>query len=758
MTSYYQGDQDEANFGIVHGVRTDFYCDEHNTRIKNGDTLYMDTFNDASDIEDETYDYYMDNPEIYEDNEKRTRRIKKYRYKVLTQMMHAKRRARGEDKLPTVFFRVDSNNPVLIYFPYKPPQQPPQPQPQVLEEESSAEKKAQEEVEEKEAISVLEERTKKMISPPKPINYQESSPMEIVKFFNQTVMHQEGTTDLAEAVLAVRSGGGPEPEDKNIVACVISGTSGCGKTEAALQARKLFNMEHDNVHYIYYHFGSYKTEDIHAQMVGVSQGYRGYGDPCLVDKLNDALEHNRLKKEDQTGKKITKKSEIEALYPKVIYIHIDELDKAHPDIMDSLNNLLDKGYMCAKSPKIPPFNLPVQTTLFIVFTANFGEQALIHYGPQMDYMKAVEEVRTSMKHHGFKECDIGRFSHIIPFKPLSREKARAILKDKLPVFIKKYTEKCKKYSPVIHMSEKDQNAFVENCLDRGYSIERGIRQAVFNMKNELKTKQDFQLDHLKQHIDTKKVSLPLNPPPEMKFNSIEFREHLNTILLKEESKDMELALGDTFAEMGIQRCLQRKTSIDYLSLSHESMNKPFIGILAPRNVTINFNVKNYNNHSSSTDALLLEKYEKQMKELESLKQQNEQLLESLKRKQDNLNEIVKDPSLTRNVKRKINNCIKNDVPSFKKRKVETEEDEVMQIEYRRQSAADYNDDSSFSSSEGDNTTTTMQLQECPICKDWKLKNQFIHKVQSKSKAYEYQLDICTTCRKKSTKTAKRTSK
>jgi hypothetical protein len=305
-----------------------------------------------------------------------------------------------------------------------------------------------------------------------------------------------------------------------VIPVVVSGPSGCGKTEAANQIRKLLMLENDEKHYIYFNFSDFKSDnEVNSRIVGVYQGFRGYGDPCLVDKLKDALDYNRIQYEKKKKIKLVNQKDIDELYPKVIYIHIENLDMAHRDIMDSFKSLLDKGYM--KSARGVEFILPSQTALFILFTANFGEKLMIQH-PDLTYFECVAVVENSMKlEYNYKNCDMSQLDCIIPFKPLSRENAKAILKNKLSSFFQKY-------STQIHMSEHDRNAFVEQCLNKGYSLELGIRKAEYLMIQGLKVKKAFQLDHMKQNIDTKKVSLPLYPPPEWKFNSKEFSDSFSS--------------------------------------------------------------------------------------------------------------------------------------------------------------------------------------------------------------------------------------
>jgi hypothetical protein len=191
------------------------------------------------------------------------------------------------------------------------------------------------------------------------------------------------------------------------------------------------------------------------------------------------------------------------------------------------------------------------------------------------------------------------------------------------------------------MSEHDQNAFVERCLNKGYSLELGIRKAEEMMKQDLRAKQNFQLDHMKQNIDTKKVSLPLYPPPELKFNSIEFSDSFSsTQTLSDNNPDMCLALQDSNSAVGIKRCLDQKTSIDYLSLTHESMKTPYYGILAPHASVIIINNNNYASNPGRPDANTLTLQEKCM----SLQEEVKHLKASLKRKQDELDKRIQTKS------------------------------------------------------------------------------------------------------------------
>jgi hypothetical protein len=731
--------------GVMFGILTDQYAHTDNTRITNDGLFAIDTFEDIeSDLESDEFDDYVygTNGKILE-TDRDWRKFTKFKHIRRTVGMRQYRYI-NNDTRPHHRFTMNPHAPSerLFHFPKRE-------DPVLLLKKPVQELPREEEKDEIITPTTTTTTTTPMPKPPPPkvlgpVTYL--SPLkDITDYLEQTVMYQEGTSHLVDALVTARNVGA-DKDDITVVPVVLSGPSGCGKTEAAKQVRKLLMLENDENHCVYYNFGDFKgNNEINNRIVGVSQGWIGYGDTCLVDKLKAALDYNRVQYEKKKKVKLVNQKDIDEHYPKVIYIHIDELDKAHRDIMDSFNSLLDKGYM--KSARGVEFVLPSQTTLFILFTANFGEKLMIQH-PDLTYFECAEVVAKSMKlEYNYKNCDMSRLTYIIPFKPLSRDNAKAILKNKLPGFIQKYSQKCKKYSTQIHMSEHDQNAFVERCLNKGYSLELGIRKAEEMMRQDLRAKQDFQLDHMVQNIDTKKVSLPLYPPPELKFNSIEFSDSFSsTQTLSEKNQDMCLALQDSNSALGIKRCLDQKTSIDYLSLTHESMKTPFYGILAPH-ASVTININNY-----ASDPRMLDKFEKHVEEIAILKKENEELKNSLKRKRDDLFTIAKDPSyhkLSRKVKQKVTASIKTDmtVPP-KNLPVDVVPDSVKSLAHCNRyklTVQEEEEEDEFDSIRSDQI-------ECPVCLEWKPKSLFENKVRAKGKAYSYfNLQNCNTCRRKKPK-------
>jgi hypothetical protein len=495
----------------------------------------------------------------------------------------------------------------------------------------------------------IDEKTMTMKPNVKPLpDLYNSERADIFEYYDSLVMFQnDGLMDLTTQVYSASSNN--VTQTKNIITSLISGNTGCGKTDAAVITRSLFQMNPGQVnenHYIEFKFGNFKDKSNHNQIAGASSGYVGFGTTCLSDKLIDAKNFNRIQKEKLTGHEIKDQKEIESLYPKIIYIFIDELDKAEYSIMDTLNSLLDQGYLKGGNGK--EFHLPTQTTLFICCTANFGSETLIQ-NPHLNYSEAKELIELDMISKGYKDWDIARLGTIIPFFPINETNAKLILKEKLKVFL---TENIIKYQPFTNecfiMNDEDQDALVNHCMEKEYTFRAGLRKVVRLLKNELNSSGKLQRFHLEKYVD-KKRSLPLMPPPQLKFKSIKFSDTLNTESLRNENPEIKAALDDRFNELTIERCLKSRSSIEYLSLSHDAMLKSCINVLGPI-ITINFNTHIH----TSTDPLLLNKFEKVIKENSTLK-----------RKIDDIHEIIlsNPKERTRKKLKKISDCIKKDTSS-----------------------------------------------------------------------------------------------
>jgi hypothetical protein len=502
-----------------------------------------------------------------------------------------------------------------------------------------------------EIVVKKEEEQGRLFDEDETVDFNKMDRAMILEYLSKHIMFQiKGVMNLTTRLFLAKST--PIPGLKQILITTIAGATGCGKSDAARKIATLLKMDkgqENEKHFIYYTFGNLSQKSSHNIIAGVSQGYVGFNHSrTLVDKLVAAKDYQRIQKEKQTKNKITDDDEIASLYPKIIYVFIDEFDKAGPSIMDSLNSLFAEGYLKSLTDDRIVFELPQQTTLFICLTTNFASEDFIK-NPNMGYSVAIECINNDMRAKGYTDWDRSRLGLIIPFFAIDEKNAHTILKAKLKLLMKQNIARHSQYTKECFiMSDEDQNALVSYCVQKGYSQRSGLRQSVLLLTEELTSNSELQQSHLEQYVD--KQYIPLMPPPQLKFNSIKYKESLNTETLRKENPDIGDALEDKYNQITIEQCLESGSSIDYLSLTHNAMTKKFVGILTPIIATINFNTHIYNHHTT-TDPNILNNLNKTNHENESLKRKLEDINYII------VNDAIDEPQCK---VRKISECLNSD--------------------------------------------------------------------------------------------------
>jgi ATP-dependent Clp protease ATP-binding subunit ClpA len=143
-------------------------------------------------------------------------------------------------------------------------------------------------------------------------------------------------------------------------------------------------------------------------------------------------------------------------------ILLDEIEKAHPNILLTFLQVLDDGRLTDPTGMVMDF-----TNTIIIATSNIGTrsiQAVFERNGTMDEMSniAMQDVRTY-----FAPEFLNRFSGIIVFNPLTMDNVRKITKLLLSDVIKSADNKG------ITLQFKDE--VIEELLKRGYNPQWGAR-------------------------------------------------------------------------------------------------------------------------------------------------------------------------------------------------------------------------------------------------------------------------------------------
>ena len=238
------------------------------------------------------------------------------------------------------------------------------------------------------------------------------------------VMGQDKAIKLvSDAILKSRAG--IKDPNRPIASFMFLGPTGVGKTEIARTlAYELFD---DETHMIRIDMSEYMEKFSVSRLIGSPPGYVGYEEG---GQLTEAVRRNP--------------------YSIVLF---DEIEKAHPEVLNLLLQVLDDGRITDSNGRTVDFKNTI-----IIMTSNLGSEHILNG----DASKVMDDVRSY-----FRPEFINRIDEIIIFDPLSKEAINSIL-DKI------LTEIEGRLSDVrikITISDKARHQLIED----GYDVNYGAR-------------------------------------------------------------------------------------------------------------------------------------------------------------------------------------------------------------------------------------------------------------------------------------------
>lgn len=473
------------------------------------------------------------------------------------------------------------------------------------------------------------------------------STQDIAAYLSCRVIYQDFSTyDVAKLLKYAINTTSSIDEDNTPVRMLLTGATGSGKTQTVKEVRNLLRMCKNQIHanaYIEYRFTSISDKGQSSTVTGASPGYIGFGQgETLHDKLVKACSHyNKIKQEIRHN--IT--------FPHLVLLFIDELDKADQSIMNPLNSLLSDG--CIHDNKTGNiFTIPKSIKLIVCFTANFGADLMLKnrltYDDHYDESKLrIRDELSSVR--GYEECNIDRMGEIIPFFHPSKEHLRVILvkrfydnlMNKKDTFSKKYGR--------VHIEDDILMKFID-AMVRKYENNRSIRDVVDSLDKAMINflSQSFESFN-EQCLSTNTViTLPLDPPAEMGFDSIPYSIDLTKDVLTQNNPNLIQALQNVENSRSLNQCLKRKDPVEFFSLSHPLMQKRSIGFIGHLSSNFNVIINQHNHHVVRGDPNLIRKYDQVVEENRTIKRS----LRKLKGAIDN-DKKIKKPSKEK-LKRIIN--------------------------------------------------------------------------------------------------------
>lgn len=259
--------------------------------------------------------------------------------------------------------------------------------------------------------------------------------MQLEEILKSQVIGQDHAAEIiAKAIRRSRSG--LAEKGKPIGSFFLVGPTGTGKTELAKTITETLFNDKDNL--IRFDMSEFMESHTVSMLKGSPPGYVGYGEGGqLVNEI-------RLKP-----------------YSVVLF---DEIEKAHPDVLKLLLQVLDEGQLHDTLGKKGSFADAV-----IIFTSNLQSQWIVSQF-EKGIIPKESEIRDRILASGeynLKPEFLNRLDAIIPFAPLSKDDLIKILDLQLKRFVKPLQEK--KISVQLSSAAK---AFL---VDEGYSPAFGAR-------------------------------------------------------------------------------------------------------------------------------------------------------------------------------------------------------------------------------------------------------------------------------------------
>jgi len=258
----------------------------------------------------------------------------------------------------------------------------------------------------------------------------------------RVVGQEEAVKAVADAVR--RSRAGLADPDRPVGSFLFLGPTGVGKTELARAlAAYLFDDERAMVRI---DMGEYGERHSVARLVGAPPGYVGY----------------------EEGGQLT---EPVRRRPYAVVL-LDEVEKAHPDVFDTLLQVLDDGRLTDGQGHTVDFRNTV-----VIMTSNLGSQYLLD--PTEPDAVIRERVMAQVREH-FKPEFLNRLDEVLIFSRLSREHLRRIVEVQLERVRQRFAQR--------DLELEVSDAALDWLAERGYDPVYGARPLKRVLRKELEDK------------------------------------------------------------------------------------------------------------------------------------------------------------------------------------------------------------------------------------------------------------------------------
>ena len=258
--------------------------------------------------------------------------------------------------------------------------------------------------------------------------------LNLDKLLRQRIVGQDQAVQkVSEAIL--RSRAGIQNPKRPIGSFLFLGPTGVGKTALAKSlAERLFGNELEMVRL---DMSEYMEKHAVARLVGPPPGYVGFEEG---GQLTEAVRRR--------------------LYSIVL---LDEIEKAHPDVFNTLLQVLDEGRLTDSKGRTIDFKNTI-----LIMTSNIGSQQILEsLKSEQGLTSETQDEVLSLLQHSFRPEFLNRIDETVIFNPLRAEDMINIVK----IMVRQLQERLKQQKIQFHLSE-EVYAFL---AQKNYQPEFGAR-------------------------------------------------------------------------------------------------------------------------------------------------------------------------------------------------------------------------------------------------------------------------------------------
>jgi len=257
---------------------------------------------------------------------------------------------------------------------------------------------------------------------------------EVKEFLESTVFGQAGAIEKVVDSITISMAGLKDP-NKPVASYLFTGPTGVGKTELAKRLAQAMSMQ-----LVRYDMAEYQERHTVSKLIGSPPGYVGHGD----GKAGDGLLISNL--EDN---------------PNCVLL-LDEVEKAHPDLMSVLLSLFDEGMITSSTGKVVSAKNAI-----IIMTSNLGAKDAaiksIGFNEETFNHKAVEQAINNFFAPEFRN----RLDGIVKFDALAPESMKRI--------VTKFLRQVEGYVEGRHLMIEWQPELLKMLETDGYDPKMGAR-------------------------------------------------------------------------------------------------------------------------------------------------------------------------------------------------------------------------------------------------------------------------------------------